>query len=538
MARARKWTFAVVFTLVTAVLLPLFYMQRPLYSAEARVLVEPLPPAVPSSTVIPPNLQTESQLVASEPIASRVISDLGLSQSTTSLLEALSVEAIVETEILALTYTASDPVLARDAANSFAENYITYRRQRALEGLLAARDTIQKQVETVQQRLADNTLGMRQAGRSGNDARFARLDAERNVLIARVGVLQQRLDAIQPESSLIQAGSQIIEPARRPSSPSSPNLTRDTALSVALAILLGVGAAFLRERLDDRFRSRNQVTQFLKVPVLAVVPRFGSHDRDAGGQPIVIAQPQDPSSEAYRTLRTNIEFNMQKLNAKSILVASASQKEGKTLTAANLGVALAQVGKRVVLVSADFRRPTLERYFRVSSRVGLSTWLVGAEDDIQALIQPSGVSSLAVLASGPVPPSPAELLASPRLVDLMALLEASWDWVLFDSPAILPVADAMILGSHISYSLFVVNAATTHRSSALHAKEQLQSVGVEIMGCILTESDGSSSSPSSHHHGNYSGYAPKLDETSTTNGSAVLPRRPRVVGSHRSVVMD
>jgi tyrosine-protein kinase len=486
--KARKWTFVLVFLLVLVAVTVFSYRKPPQYQGQARVFVEPFPSSEPG-VIQTPNLQTESQLVMSEPVASRVIRDLGLDQSTSSLKADLSVEALTDTEVLVITYTSPDPEFARDAANSFSENYIDYRRDRTLERLGSAKKSLQVRVDAVQEELEEQTRKLKKALQAGNDARASKLEGQRGVLTTRLGLLQQRLDDVQPDRSITQGGSQVIQPATLPETPVSPNHKRDTTLGAVLGLILAGATVLVRERFDDRFRSRTDMSQTIGAPVLATIPRFDGASGAALSGPIVAAQPKSAASESYRTLLTNIEFIMVQRNLRSLLLTSPSAEEGKTATTANLGVAAAQAGRRVLLVSTDLRRPALEAYFGVENRVGVSTWLAGLLDHPFGLVQDTTIDNLQIVASGPIPPNPAELLASPRLTELISTLEPVWDLVILDSPPTLPVADAMILASRVGMTLLVVNGGTTRRSSAAHAREKLQSVGGEIVGSILNGFD-------------------------------------------------
>jgi non-specific protein-tyrosine kinase len=204
----------------------------------------------------------------------------------------------------------------------------------------------------------------------------------------------------------------------------------------------------------------------------------------------VVSEPKGPASEAYRNLRTGFQFLASQRGYKTLLVTSPSAHEGKTSTVANLGVALSQAGRRVVIVSADLRRPSLEKTFGAESDLGLSTWLLGEEEDLRNLVlEHPDIPNLSLMTAGRIPSNPAELLTSPRLRELIDRLTQYFDLVLFDSPPVLPVADAVILASHLDSVILIFDAASTGRSAALHAKEQIERVGGNIIGCVLNAFD-------------------------------------------------
>jgi capsular exopolysaccharide synthesis family protein len=494
--RARKWTIVVVCMSVVAVALLFSYRQTPIYRGYARLLAEPVLLDT-SGYVAPSDLNTESQLVASQPVASRVIKELGLDQSPDVLLRDVSVEPVLESEVLVVAYSSRDPALAQDGANAFARHYIQYRRERALKELLSARNSIRRKKATLQQRLSVETKRLEEARQAGDKALVRDLEADRGLVIASLGVLQQRLDDVLFVRSLAKGGSHVIEPATRPSSPSSPNYRINAVLGGAVGLILGIGAAFIRERLDDRVRSPSEVADAVGTPVLAMVPRFSCTVGKSDALKMMVTD-SGGAGEAYRMLRTNVQIAMVQRNVKSILVTSPLEGEGKTITTANLGAAVARVGPRVVLVSADLRRPRLEKYLGVKNLVGLTTWLANRIDDPWEFIQGTDIPNLSLLCSGPIPPNPTELLASRRLVDLVVALQEGYDLVLFDSPSILPTADALIVASYVRHAIIVLNAASTPRSAAALAREELQRADVDTIGSVLNKMGHSASSHRYH----------------------------------------
>jgi succinoglycan biosynthesis transport protein ExoP len=524
----RKWTICVIFLLVLAVVLTFSYRQRAMYTAQSRVLVEPETPD-PSGVPQAPSLQTETQIVASEPVGTRVVEELGLETDVRSLLDSVGVQALEETTVLVISFSSPDPSLAAAAANSFAENYIDYRHARAQQMLAAERQRTLERIAQVQRRLTDKTKQLQNAIATDDGVLQTALEGQRNVFITRLAFLQQQLDELQPEGADGGVGSEIIEAAQVPTSPSSPNHRRDLALGSALGLMLGIGTALIRERLDDRFRGRADLTQATEAPVLATVPRFEHLNKKQGGTPIVAAEPQSNAAESYRTLRTNLDFAMLQRGSKLVLITSPSAGEGKTVTATNLGVAAAQAGGRVLLVSTDLRRPTIEKYFDITNDVGISNLLIGQVDAVSRVVRRTSFPNIDLLPSGPVPPNPAELLSSPRLHDTLAALEGDYDLILLDSAPVLPVADATILASRVQSTVLVVSASSTRRAAAVHAREGLQKVGAEVIGSVLNHFDMSSSSYGYENYYYY--YYSPYSSTGATPGGAM--ERPHPNGSAR-----
>lgn len=490
--KARRWTVLVGTVLVMGIAIGFSAMQTPKYTATARVLVEIplLETGVPQLV----NLETERQLVDSQTVAAIASEELGVEGTEEDLLRGLTVTAPPEAEVLEISYTSTDPAFARDATNAFAEAYIAFKRNRQTASLTEEQEALDERIDSAEEQLAQITEQLEQAEAAQNDALVTTLENNRTSLIARIGVLQQQLDDLQASRPDRVAVGEVIEIAALPKNPSSPNYVTNVVLGLFLGLALGIGLALLRERLDDRFRGRDDVERLTGAPVLATVPRFRPEKRTATPTLVAAIRPKGTTSEAYRTLRTNLLFITGMENQKSILVTSAQAGEGKTVTAANLGLVLAQAGNRVILISADLRRPTLEKQFGIEREPGLSNWLAKTDGvDLWSLIRDPGIPNLRILPCGPVPPNPAELLTSSRFDSALKQLEANADYILLDSAPVLAVADASIISSRVGVTLVVIDASSTHRTAVQHAVTELHRIGGRIAGTVLNSLDPSSS---------------------------------------------
>lgn len=500
--RARRWTIIFVAAVVLSSALFFSFRQMPLYEARTRLLVKGVPTDA-SGFIQTPNLLTEAEIVASEPIATLVVDDLELDSSTKELISQVSVKpAQEESQVLRISYTSPDAAIAADIANSFAENYIEYKRTEASEALEAGRLSIQERISAVQEKLSRVTRRIDTPEVAGDPALRTTLETERSTLIARLGVLQQELDDFQSTQPIDLSGGQAIDPATPPTTAVSPDHLRNGLLALFLGLALGIGLAFLREHLDDRFRGRPDLIRSLDVPVLASVPKFGTRKREKQHALPIHADPRSPAAEAYKGLRTSIRFLTNDRSLRSLLITSASSSEGKTMTTANLAVALAQGGTKVIVVSADLRRPALELYFGIENSLGLSDWLLATDErDPFGIVHDPGIPNLRIIPSGPIPPNPAELLASRRFGTFIETLETQAELVLVDSPPVFPVTDPLVLISTIGTAILVIHADKTHRSIAVHAKEELERVGGDVVGCVYNSFD-----PSDSAYGRYNTY--------------------------------
>ena len=200
---------------------------------------------------------------------------------------------------------------------------------------------------------------------------------------------------------------------------------------------------------------------------------------------ITLTDPSSPASEAFRTLRTNIHFSSLDNPLKTLLITSTDPGEGKSTVLANLAVTMAQAGNRVLVIDCDLRRPSQHRIFDLKNAAGLTTMMVESQAQEQPPLQETTVPNLRLLASGPLPPNPSELLSSRRLAEVLAQLKAEADILLVDSPPIIAVADAAILAAKVDGVLLVVQANKTRRDLAKRAKVMLQKANANLLGVVL-----------------------------------------------------
>lgn len=273
----------------------------------------------------------------------------------------------------------------------------------------------------------------------------------------------------------------VVTPAVAPTLPSEPNTRTNLLLGLLLGLAVGVGLAILRSMLDTRIRGEADLRQTTDAPLLGGI----TFDTDATKKPLLTQTPhQSPRAESFRQLRTNMQFANVSGRANSILITSSVPGEGKSTTAINLAIALAQAGQTVCLVDADLRRPMIGDYLRLEGSAGLTTALVGTAD-VGDLLQSWGEDNLYVLASGRIPPNPSELLGSQKMMELVSRLESTFDTVIIDAPPLLPVTDAAVLSQHVGGVALVVGAFKTKHQELARSLSALELVGANLMGVIL-----------------------------------------------------
>lgn len=273
----------------------------------------------------------------------------------------------------------------------------------------------------------------------------------------------------------------IIAPAEAPQQPSAPNTKMNLGLGALLGLLAGIGTALIRSVLDTRIRGEADVQRVVQTPVLGGI----AYDNDASKKPLLTQSAhQSPRAESFRQLRTNMQFANVAGKAKSLLITSSVPGEGKSTTATNLAIALAQGGQSVCLVDADLRRPMIHEYLRLERMAGLTTALVGGAD-INDLLQPWGEDKLYVLTSGQIPPNPSELLGSEAMRNLLQSLEDAFDTVIIDAPPLLPVTDAVVLSQHVGGVAVIVGVQRTRTQELAKSIAALKLVKANILGVVL-----------------------------------------------------
>ncbi|WP_298459545.1 polysaccharide biosynthesis tyrosine autokinase [uncultured Cellulomonas sp.] len=311
-----------------------------------------------------------------------------------------------------------------------------------------------------------------------------------------------------------------VAPADVPAAPIAPNTRFLVGTGLLLGLALGVVFALVRELLDTKVRDTKDVA---RVTDAAVLGSIGSRSRARSGAPVMLAEPHSPTAEAYRRLRTNLKFLDFAGPLRSVVVTSPLPADGKSTSAINLALALAEGPSRVLLVDADLRRPSVAGYCGMEGSVGLTTVLIGGAD-LHEVTQPYGEGNLDVLPSGAVPPNPTQLLSSPAMVELLAQMETSYDVVVLDSPPLLPVTDSAILARLADGALVVAAARKTRRHQLSEAIGSLDAVGAVCLGVVLNrvmqrDSDG------------YYGYAPDAMTSQRPRGARSSHRRGRRAGS-------
>ena len=308
---------------------------------------------------------------------------------------------------------------------------------------------------------------------------------------AAIAALQDKLTLLQSNYAELLKSTQrgatntisVFSPASLPRRAIPSNRPSLILLAAGLGFLLSASGAYLLEYLDNTLKDADDVRSTLALPILAQVASLAFTDGES--ELIVARGSPSPALEAYRALRVNLQFASVDRPLRSILVTSPSPLEGKSLTAANLSVVLAQAGQRVILLDADLHRPRQHDIFRLANSFGVTNALIQAYTNLEDLLQESGVPGLRILTAGPLPPNASGLADSARMRSLLAELLAYADVIVIDTPPAAVLADAVILSTQVDGVLLVVDSGRTRRDVAAQAVESLRRANAPLLGVLL-----------------------------------------------------
>lgn len=477
--------------------LPIALLRTPIYETSTTVLINQAPGALPNAEDVLSGQRvamTYAQLLHRRAVLEEVITNLDLRTSPEELDEQIDINPVRDTNLLVLTVQDTDPQRAADIANEIVKVFIAQNLQSQAEEYAETLNSLQAGMTDIEEDIDRTVASIEKL----EDATTPELIAERTRLEELL--TQQRstyatLLAQYEESRLAQTQTtdkiSIVEEAL-PGEKAGQSIVVLALQGMIIGIFLACGIAVLFEYLRDTMKSSEELERLLGVPTLAVI---GVIQVAKPTQVLVtVEKPRSPIAEAYRLLRANIEIATVDNPAHTLVITSSGPSEGKSVTAANLAVAIAQAGKQVILVDSDLRRPSLHKLFRAPNKRGITTALMqGGQGMIGDHLSHTGIENLFLLSSGPLPPNPAELLGSQRMAQLVEALKAQADMVVFDSPPVLAVADATLLARICDATLLVVLAESTRGEAISRAKNQIDQAGSNLLGVVLNRVSSSSS---------------------------------------------
>lgn len=479
----------------------------PSFEGEARVLANPSIETATGTNPSNPVLEREREVIAGVDVATRASDILDGDILPRDILEDLEVQFVDDSDTLEVVFPDPDPERAANIVNAMVDAYVEDREAGSLAVFNTQIDSLTAEVEELDLRLEElatetsrqsqartaasrlpNTDPTRQTLIDSANEAIALMNQERSVINSALTATTRDLRVLERQLVSRRPAAEVIQYAQPPEDPSGPGRSILLAGAIAFGLVAGVALAFILDRLDRTAKDSSDVELAIGTTVLGNIPKFNVGAKR--GAPIMLSANQSVRSqrvrEAYRRLRASVQFLQSSREIRSLLVTSATPGEGKSSTVANLAVAAAQGGNRVVIVSGDLRRPMADRMFGVTSTKGLSDHLLDPSvTDIMVPIP--DLPSLTMVPSGPLPPNPGELLGSPRFAKLIEDLSSQFDLVLVDMPPILSTADAGIASPHVDGVIIVVDGEATDTDSLLRVKNTIDRSGGTIVGAILNK---------------------------------------------------
>lgn len=472
-----------------------------------------------------------------------------------------------ESRIVNVAVQSRQPRRAAEAVTAYVNAFIDYRQEQQVQQLVTVTEKTRKriddltsQIDILSAEFEARTAEIDQvalpgigespaaaAARQNQAARDRReldlgVKVERDDLVSERLLLQSQLRDVNAENGLSSPAAEIVNPASIPSGPISPKPLNDALSAAAIGLMLGVALAFLFEQLDESIKTKEDVQRAIgsRVPVVATIPVIPEW-RDRGRTEVVcISAPRSSAAEAYRALRTTVQFAGLENPVNVVAITSPAAGEGKTTALANLAVVVAGAGRRVVMLDCDLRRPRIHQFFGLSNEVGFTSWIIGDAPLSAALQDVPGIRRLSLMASGPIPPNPSELLSSRRFPELVRALQADGALVLIDTPPLLPVTDAAVIARSIDLAFLVTMAGKGTRKHLRQALEILEQVDAPVGGLVLNAVEGdrqayyegayygdSSSAPPSQGRREPDPNSGPHSSTNGSNGTKAARRQPR-----------
>lgn len=519
----RRWVIIASTVFFSATAIAILYSQPPSYRAQAMVHIE----RERDSAAFGQNsnmverakedyYQTQYKLITSYSLVERLHSRLSLERDpefgepdgVLKLQRAISVKPIMGTRLVYVNVDSLSPFRAMEGANALADLFVAQN----LENQLFISQEVLKALQSGSGRKAYEMLPA-----IVNNKLIQELKTEEVRLQTQIGEVSQRytekhpaVQAIKTQLILLQDrlnaeidkavaslkselsgqlkgnNARVVDRARLPRAPVKPNKLMYRLGGIALGISIGLALAFLLEMFDQTIRSQEHVEQKLGLPFLALIP-LSTPPKGALPFAEMTATTPSLSSEAFRNMRTMVDFAHMSAHHAPMLVTSTVQEEGKSHISANLAVAYSQMHPKVIIIDGDLRRPSLHRKFQVSSERGLSNFLAAGEDsaELPALLQDTVIPNLKLLPCGPRPPNPSELLNTPRVAALLQWATEKFDRVIVDCPPVFPISDAILWGRHIKHAVFVVRFGKTRIPLIRNAAKRLEVSGIKPLGVAV-----------------------------------------------------
>ena len=483
----RKALISLVTLLVVGVALAYSLSQSPLYEGRVKMLVgQPGAVGALNQTAATDSnparvVQNEIQVIESAPVAAAVARQVGPGTKVT-------VTASSDSDVVEIHGQAATASLAARAAKAYANAYLDFRRNQSRQAATTATSAITSQIDAIQTQIdgLNSQIADSEAAHPGSSSQVSGLLYQRDQLLGQQSPLRDRLTQLQLQLQISPDQDQIVTTGVIPTSKLRPHPVTTGIAGLVLGLLIGAGAVVALDVFDDSVRTGEDLERVVpSAPVLGMLPDVDEWKDPSEPYLASLRAPDSPSAEAIRTLRTSLLFLGSDRPPVVWQMVSANPAEGKSAAIANLAVAMAQGGQRVVLVDCDLRRPRANQFFHLPDRPGFTSVYLGQSSLESALQRVPGVEGLSLLAAGPLPPNPSAVLLAPKTSAIVNELKRQFDVLLVDCPPVLPVSDGVAFSAWADATLLLVAANSTIRSELKEAVARLRQASAPLVGTIL-----------------------------------------------------
>lgn len=523
LALGKRWLWLLIVGMVVAggAAFAISRSLTPVYRAATTLLVDQASSVTPytdyASVVTSQQLaKTYSELIKRRPTLEQALGNLQLSLTPTQLLGQIDVSLIRDTTLIVVTVEDTDPARAAAIANEIGRVFVAQVAQTQRSRFSSSEENLSRQLQQLQSDLSATQRALENA-RGANSPRadeVARLETALLQYQNSYSTLLRSYEDLRIAEARVSDTVSIAEEAIASTVPVRPQTLLNTLVAALIGLAFAAAVALGFEYLDDTVK-RPEDIQVPNLPNLGMIGRLAPEN--LSDPLVVLRDPRASVAEAFRGLRTNIQFASVDRPLQTLLITSPGPGEGKSVVAANLACALAQSGQRVVLVDADLRHPTVHRLMKAPGRIGLTDALLAENGSLTAMLRATQVDNLRVLATGALPPNPAEMLGAARTRRLIENLKGQFDMVVLDSPPCMAVTDAIVLARQVDGVILVVQAGKTRREAASQAVRSLRQVGANVVGTVLNKLTDTG------HSGYYESYYPAGERRPQKQANEPIP---------------
>jgi len=427
------------------------------------------------------SLQDQATLMTARPSLEKVIDKLKLKQKPDELAAQIDVKVERSSNIMTVNVVNDSPYRAKAIANMLVATHLEVTKKSSINELSRAADQVNIKLKDAE----DEIIALAKETAKYRSEAPDDLQAKLDLAVRLYVMMAEKHEQLNIAKELRTSDVQLVSPAVAPEDPISPKPLRNTTLAVFAGLAVGLMFALGLEQLDNKIRTAEEVEEAYGLPLIGMIPYNPTMAKRS--EIVVHRGATSPTAEAYRMVRTNLEFFSAGEPIRALMVTSANPNEGKSSFSINLAAAFAHTGLKVILMSADLRRPTIQNFVGASNENGLSAYLGGYIPDIDQIIVGSPVDGLDIIPGGRVPPNPAELLGSDRMAKLMVALKDRADLVIVDTPPVLSVADARVVSRYTDAVLVISDHTSTTKEDGQKVRTTLSNTDIRQLGVVLNK---------------------------------------------------